>query len=66
MKKTADSNLNMGNTHRVTNVPNAIQNTDVIPKGQADSLYVSKTTPLNEITKATGHLDMNGYKVINT
>jgi hypothetical protein len=66
MKKTADSNLDLVNTHRVINAPNATLSTHLLPKGQADNLYMDKTTTLNNISLANGHLDMNGYKITNT
>jgi hypothetical protein len=65
MKKTADSDLNLGNAYRIRNVPGTQQDQDAISRGETDQRYMAKTTTLNNIPKATGHVDLNGYKMIN-
>jgi len=36
MKKTADSNLNLGNTYRIKNVPGTVDQQDAISRGETD------------------------------
>ena len=65
MKKSADSNLTMNN-NRITGLQSAVQSSEPVTKGQGDDLYMAKTTTLNNIPLANGHLDLNGYKIVNT
>lgn len=66
MKKAADSNLDMGNAFRVRNVPGTQQDQDAISRGECNERYQGKTTTLNNIPLANGHVDLNGYKIINS
>jgi hypothetical protein len=36
MKKTADSNLDLGNTYRIKNVPGTVADQDAISRGETD------------------------------
>jgi hypothetical protein len=53
------------NNQRVTNIGNAVANTDALSQVVADTLYYNITTTLNDITAPDDDLSMNTHKITN-
>ena len=63
MKKIADSNLDLGNTYRIKNVPGTVADQDAISRGETDQRYMAKTTTLDAIPLPVYDINLNGVKV---
>jgi hypothetical protein len=66
MKKIAESNLDLGNTHRIKNVPDTVNDRDAISKQESNQRYRSITSTLDEIPDPVADIDLNGYKIRNS